>query len=115
MSLLPSISLGVLICSAVSANAGIKPKSAGLYRVEALNRKRQVVSRFETDLSLSVKTRKRGSMKIKRILSAGVLTALLVFSAFAEVKGKSIAFSKDVSVNGMTIREGKYRVEFDSE
>ncbi len=54
-------------------------------------------------------------MKIKRILSAGVLTALLVFSTFAEVKGKSIAFSKDVTVNGMTIKEGKYRVEFDSE
>jgi hypothetical protein len=80
-----------------------------------LNRKRQV-SRFETDLSLSVAEKKeRLFMKIKRILSAGVLTALLAFSAFAEVKGKSIAFSKDVTVNGMTVKEGTYRVEFDSE
>jgi len=55
------------------------------------------------------------SVKIKRIFSAGVLSVLIVFSAFAEVKSKSIVFSKDVTVNGMAIKEGKYRVEFDSD
>jgi len=54
-------------------------------------------------------------MKVKRILFAGVLTALIVFSVFADVKAKSVTFSKDVTVSGMTVKEGKYRVEFDSE
>ena len=54
-------------------------------------------------------------MKIKRILTAGVLMAIVTLSAFGEVKSKSIAFSNDFTVNGMTVKEGKYRVEFDSE
>ena len=54
-------------------------------------------------------------MKIKRIVFAGVLTALISFSAFAEVKSKSITFSKPVTVNGVTINPGSYKLEFDSD
>ena len=53
-------------------------------------------------------------MKIKRIVFAGVLTALIAFSALAEVKSKSITFSKPVTVNGVTINPGRYKLEFDS-
>ena len=54
-------------------------------------------------------------MKIKRIVIAGVLTALIAFSAFAEGKSKSITFSKPVTVNGVTINPGTYKLGFDSE
>ena len=54
-------------------------------------------------------------MKIKRIAIAGVLTALIAFSAFAEMKSKSITFSKPVTVNGVTINPGTYKLEFDPE
>ena len=54
-------------------------------------------------------------MKIKRIVLAGVLTAFIAFSAFAVVKSKSITFDKPVTVNGVTINPGTYKLEFDSE
>ena len=53
-------------------------------------------------------------MKIKRIIFASVLTALIAFSAIAEVKSKSITFDKPVTVNGVTINPGTYKLEFDS-
>ncbi|HKA19824.1 MAG TPA: hypothetical protein VKN18_16155 [Blastocatellia bacterium] len=53
-------------------------------------------------------------VKIKRIIFAGVFTALIAFSAIAEAKSKSITFSKAVTVNGVTIDPGSYKVEFDS-
>ena len=54
-------------------------------------------------------------MKIKHIVFAGVFTALIAFSAIAEVKSKSITFSKPVSVNGVTINPGRYKAVFDSD
>src|SRR5262249_16313392 len=54
-------------------------------------------------------------MKIKRILFAGVLTALIAFSAFAEVKSKKIALSAPITVNGVNLKAGEYRVEVDCE
>ena len=54
-------------------------------------------------------------MKIKSIVFAGVLTALIAFSGIAEVKSKSITFSKPVTVNGVTMNPGDYKVGFNSE
>lgn len=54
-------------------------------------------------------------MKFRSVLLSGVLTVLIVFGAFAQVKSKSITFSKDVMVNGVTLKAGKYKLEFDSE
>jgi pyridoxine 5'-phosphate synthase PdxJ len=54
-------------------------------------------------------------VKIRSLLIGSVLTALIAFSVFAEVKSKSITFSKDVNVNGVTLKAGKYKIEFDSE
>ena len=54
-------------------------------------------------------------MKIKIIVFAGILTAFIALSAVAEVKSKSITFSKAVTVNGVTMDPGSYKVGFDSD
>ena len=52
---------------------------------------------------------------IKRIVCAGVLSALMVSSSLAGVSSKRITFSKAVTVNGVTIKPGRYTVRFDPE
>src|SRR5262245_15023141 len=53
-------------------------------------------------------------MSIKRILLGGVLTVIIAFSASAQVSSKHVTFSKAVIVNGVNLKAGTYRVEFDS-
>lgn len=50
---------------------------------------------------------------IKRIVCAGVLSAIMVSSALAGVSSKRITFFKAVTVNGVTIKPGMYTVRFD--
>jgi len=54
-------------------------------------------------------------MKFKQILFCVVLTGLITVSAFAEGKTKKIVFSKAVVVNGVAVKAGEYKLEFDSE
>jgi hypothetical protein len=53
--------------------------------------------------------------KIKHILCAGVIGALMAGGAMADVSSKRITFARPVTVNGATIAPGRYTVRFDSE
>jgi anionic cell wall polymer biosynthesis LytR-Cps2A-Psr (LCP) family protein len=66
-------------------------------------------------LSANRQQEREATVKIRSVLLSGVLTVLIAFGAFAQVKSKSITFSKDVTVNGVTVKAGKYKAEFDSE
>ena len=52
---------------------------------------------------------------IKRIVCAGVLSALMVSAVLAGVSSKRITFAKPVTVNGVTVPPGRYTVRFDPE
>jgi type II secretory pathway component PulC len=54
-------------------------------------------------------------MRLKQILFYGVLTALITLSAFAESRSKRIAFSRTVVVNGVAVKAGEYKLDFDAE
>ena len=54
-------------------------------------------------------------MKVKQVLSCGMLTAIIAISAFAQVKSKNVTFSRNVVVNGTAVKAGDYKLEFDSD
>ena len=71
---------------------------------------------MQGDLGLPVAAKEREvCMQFKQILFCGVLTTLIAVSAFAEGRSKKIAFSRTVVVNGVVVKAGEYKVEFDSE
>src|SRR5262245_33339267 len=65
-------------------------------------------------MAAGYKSQREDCMK-KQILLWSVLTALITFSAFAESRSKKVAFSKTVVVNGVAVKAGEYKLEFDSE
>lgn len=52
-------------------------------------------------------------MKPHRIALSIAICALMTITALANVKSKSVTFSKDLSVGGSLVKKGSYKVSFD--